>query len=168
MQVKVENDTSILYENIENMNNFNCKDCGLNFENLCDIYEHISNVHSKEFDNYKCEKCEKTFKKYFSLKMHIKVTHDKEDSLICTFCSKKFGQFYYLKVHISDEHEDKGDIPVEEVTVTPCSECNETFEDICEFYKHVHTTHNPRDNLNLCYKICDCTASLQTHALVAQ
>ena len=117
---------------------YKCDRCEYRFEDIRNLYRHISSVHDGV--RYKCVICESRFMTEDKLNSHISSVHERNKLFQCKMCDYRSSQKDNLFRHIFSIHD------VEE-TLHKCPICNSEFEKEQDFIKHVSTVHERKSQL---------------------
>ncbi|KAM3928694.1 LOW QUALITY PROTEIN: uncharacterized protein RB166_006623 [Leptodactylus fuscus] len=120
-------------QNLEEMEPFQCKDCGKIFTRHFTLRQHRT-LHTGERP-YSCKECGKSFRDGGYLKVHMRL-HTKEKPYTCLECGKCFGQNSALVVHQRTHTDER---PFQ------CRECGKSFSDRSTLRHHqmIHTGEKP-------------------------
>lgn len=120
---------------------FECQDCGFNFETFGAIERHM-NVH---YRNRICEQCGAGFVTMHRLKIHNYTVH-REGSFPCGICKKIYVSYYKYKIHFDVVHKLE--------KKNKCPKCPEKFIDYFTKQKHLVEKHGAAPIRYKC-NVCD-------------
>lgn len=98
-------DQAITLDVLDDIENNQCKECGLRFKNLIGMRQHMGKAHSKSEKKISCPTCDKKFKNKYAMKYHQKQVHLKTTRVICSICKTTIYNKYLLKKHLLKHQE---------------------------------------------------------------
>nr|CAI5857394.1 unnamed protein product [Callosobruchus analis] len=128
-------------KNIDQSQEWKCRECSKIFRSRRHLYSHGKAVHVPEI--HSCDVCGKTFKLLSILKNHKTYAHTDARNYKCDMCDSKFKTKSTLKVHEKRVHLKK----MEKF----CQHCGEGFILDCELREHQRIKHD-----KILYSCSDC------------
>ena len=129
---KPENE-SIVYQNYEEPELYQCGLCGTFFPHDWDLKRHEKIVHNK-LNDLNCLQCGKAFKLLSCLQKHVQTAHHRRlKTYRCKYCEKSFGESSNLQVHIRTVHQG--------IKSYKCEECGKTFGQSGNLSSHIRAVH---------------------------
>ena len=115
---------------------YTCIFCSKEFREGCDNFLfHLTKVHQIGEFRIKCDQCDRVFDKQSRLDNHIKIRHDKINSVICDKCGQECINDTSLSNHMKIVH-NLYTITKKE-TIKKCDKCDSIFESPEEFNDHL-------------------------------
>ncbi|XP_039762391.1 gastrula zinc finger protein XlCGF26.1-like isoform X2 [Pararge aegeria] len=135
------------------LNQYECFNCGFNFETFGAIERHM-NTH---YRNYVCDQCGAGYVTKNRLKVHLKYSHVR-GNFPCDVCKKTFYTQYKYKSHVDAVHK--------MVKKNKCPKCPERFSDYFDRHKHMVDAHGDpplRYRCNVCDSLFKRRYALSCH-----
>ncbi|XP_034838076.1 zinc finger protein 570-like [Maniola hyperantus] len=130
----------IIIFKLTKLNEYECFNCGCNFENFGAIERHM-NVH---YRNFVCDQCGAGYVTKNRLRVHLKCSHIR-GTFPCDICKKVFDTRYKYKSHVDSVHK--------MIKKNKCPKCPERFADYFHRNKHMVDVHGDpplRYKCNVC------------------
>lgn len=117
--------------------NISCRLCGVNFEKVNSLEEHLKSTHSKEAIRV-CRLCDETCNGKAALFRHV--THHLMGVQCCPICPCKYSTQRQFTSHLESFHENKYSIK--------CTQCLQSFKNYALYEIHQNNKHNDKEKLN--------------------
>ncbi|XP_063706413.1 transcription factor grauzone-like [Culicoides brevitarsis] len=119
--------------NIHTENYFTCDDCERNFKSKFDFLIHRRNFHDEEGPpRAKCPDCGKWYSNSKTLRVHVKMIHERKNGIRCEICDKLMASKQSLSTHVRLKHKKR---------LFHCEYCEKSFQTATRLREHtaVHT-----------------------------